>query len=82
MSNVTVHGTIASYSRVYKKIKSITVKCESCSSRVSTPFDISVLDYPSNIFKKCIQCGENLQEIVEEYVNAIKIEIQAETLFA
>ena len=81
--NVTVHGTIASYSRVYKMIKSVTVKCKNCSFKVHIPFEIPVSDYPNNISnKKCIQCGDKSQEVVEEHTNAVKIEIQDSDTFS
>jgi replicative DNA helicase Mcm len=81
--NVTVHGTIASYSRVYKMIKSVSSECENCSFIQKKEYKIPILDYPNNIFnKKCIQCEENHQKIAEEYINAVKIEIQDSDTFS
>ncbi len=81
--NVKVHGTIASISRLYKMIRSVTLECKSCEFIQSSEYPIPI-DVPQNINKKCINCGGNYQEIEVKfnYINAVKTEIQDSDTFS
>jgi DNA replicative helicase MCM subunit Mcm2 (Cdc46/Mcm family) len=81
--SIAVQGTIVGISKLYKMIKSVSVKCENCHFVVRIPFEIPALEYTDQISnKKCINCRENHKKIVEEYINAVKIEIQDSDTFS
>lgn len=82
--DVKVHGTIASISKLYKMVKSITLECSSCSfvQKIKYPIPIDPPQNFSNV--QCSRCGEKHQETSIDigYVNAVKIDIQDSESFS
>jgi hypothetical protein len=81
--DMVVKGTIASISRLYKMIKSVTIVCPNCGVNRHIPYPIPILEPPNNLstFKECKGHLSNM-EIKIGYVNSVKIYLQDSDTFS
>ncbi|MGD9673850.1 MAG: AAA family ATPase [Candidatus Nitrosocosmicus sp.] len=94
--NVSVKGTISSYSSLYKLIKSVTFECMDCEWRQTlyypdpTSFygqkntlddDTGNITSMMTMMRKCDSCDGKSVKRVPGYVNAVTIEIQDSETF-
>ena len=70
-----VKGTIASISRLYKMVKSVTVECHKCSINHSISYPIPILERNISL-SKCIGCRDLLKILEIDYTNAVTIQLQ------
>jgi DNA replicative helicase MCM subunit Mcm2 (Cdc46/Mcm family) len=82
--NVIVQGTITSISRLYKMIKSVTLECVACGYDKEVVFQIPQ-HYPGKTTNQtCDNCNKSVKTLEEmnEYVNAVSIELQDSDTFS
>ncbi|MGD9532202.1 MAG: AAA family ATPase [Candidatus Nitrosocosmicus sp.] len=87
--NVSVKGTINSYSSLYKMIKSVILECKDCGIRQTTNYPDPINFFSQNLqdddkphsMRKCNSCDGKIVKSEYGYVNAVTIEIQDSETF-
>ena len=80
--NFKVHGTIISMSRIYKLIKSVTLKCDDCNDEQTKIYKPPINPNQFQLNKKCLRCEEYTVIPQFQFVNAVTVTLQDSDKFS